>query len=300
MEIPVNRQGTMIAAYRGNTASVVEHLCSLFPVDTRRLVMPAFARLVIVIILLLLAPASRAGSVSDTAKEQRWAAQITDQLIVGEPEWLAADGYRFLAIYTPAETEKPKGTVLLVHGIGAHPDWPQVIQPLRIGLSEKGWRSLSIQMPLPPAGINAAGWAALLREGGDRLQAALAWLEGKGMTPVTLIAHSRGGADVLHYVATHPGIAVNSLVLIGTNADYEDVPDEVEPLQSLKGIKLPILELYGEYDQEGVIKTAPERREASAGNPGYQQVMVAGADHFFDGEEKSLLAEVTRWLESHP
>ncbi len=106
--------------------------------------MPALARLVIVMILpLLLVPVTRADSVSDTAKEQRWANQITDQLIVGEPIWLEADGHRFLAIYTPAETASPRGTALLVHGIGAHPDWPQVIQPLRSGLSEQGWQSLS-------------------------------------------------------------------------------------------------------------------------------------------------------------
>jgi pimeloyl-ACP methyl ester carboxylesterase len=263
--------------------------------------MPVSARLVIVIILpLLLVPVSRAGSVSDTAKEQRWADQITGQLIFGEPVWLEADGHRFLAIYTPAETASTRGTVLLVHGLGAHPDWPQVIQPLRSGLSEKGWQSLSIQMPLPLEGIDTAGRAALLREGGDRLQTALAWLEGKGMTPVTLIAHSRGGVDALHFVVTHDSAPIVSLVLIGTSADYDDVPDDVGPLQSLREIKRPVLDIYGENDHENVIKTAPDRRKAAAGNPGYRQLKVPGADHFFDGEETSLLAEVTRWLENHP
>ncbi|MGB7932747.1 MAG: DUF3530 family protein [Gammaproteobacteria bacterium] len=263
--------------------------------------MSALARFVIVMILpLLLAPVSQAASVSDAAKEQRWANQITDQLIVGEPVWLEADGQRFLAIYTPAETASTKGTVLLVHGIGAHPDWPQVIQPLRSGLSEKGWQSLSIQMPLPPEGIDTTGRAALLREGGDRLQTALAWMEDKGMTPVTLIAHSRGGVDALHFVMTHDSAPIISLVLVGTNADYDDVPYDVGPLQSLREIKLPVLDIYGENDHENVIKTAPDRRKAAAGNPGYQQLRVPGADHFFDGEEKPLLGEVTRWLESHP
>ena len=262
--------------------------------------MPALTRLVIVMALLLLVTVSRAGSVSDTAKEKRWADQITDQLIVGEPVWLAADGHRFLAIYTPAETASTRGTVLLVHGIGAHPDWPQVIQPLRSGLSERGWQSLSLQMPLPPEGIDTAGRAALLREGGDRLQTALVWLEGKGMTPVTLIAHSRGGVDALHFVTTHDSTPIVSLVLVGTNGDYDDVPDDVGPLQSLREIKLPVLDIYGENDHENVIKTAPDRRKAAAANPGFQQLKVPGADHFFDGEETPLLAEVARWLQSHP
>ena len=266
--------------------------------------MPASARSVIVIILsLLLSSVCRADSVSDTAKEQRWAEQITDQLIVGEPVWLEADGHRFLTIYTPAEAASPRGTVLLVHGIGAHPDWPQVIQPLRSGLSErlseKGWQSLSIQMPLPPEGIDTAGWEALLREGIDRLQVALAWLAGKDMRPVTLIAHSRGGVDLLHFAATHASDMITSLVLIGTSGGYDDVPVDVGPLQSLQDIKTPILDLYGENDHESVIKTAPNRRKAAAGNPDYEQIMVPGADHFFDGEETALLTEVTRWLQSH-
>lgn len=263
--------------------------------------MPLLARLVIVLILpMLLVPVSRAGSVSDTAKEQRWANQITDQLIVGEPVWLEADGQRFLAIYTPAETASVRGTVLLMHGIGAHPDWPQVIQPLRSGLSEKGWQSLSIQLPLPPEGIDTAGQMALLHEGGDRVQTALDWLAGKDMTPVTAIAHSRGCADILYYAATHDGGPLNSLVLVGANGRYENLPDDASSLGFLQDIRLPILDLYGEFDLEGVIKTAPERRKAAAGNPGYQQIMVPGADHFFDGKETALLTEVTRWLESHP
>jgi pimeloyl-ACP methyl ester carboxylesterase len=256
--------------------------------------------LLIGLMILLLASASQAASVSDTAKEQRWAEQITDQLIIGEPVWLEADGHLFLTIYTPAETGTPKGTVLLVHGVGAHPDWPQVIHPLRIGLSEKGWQSLSIQMPLPPPGTDETGEVVLLREGGDRLQSALTWLAGKGMTPVTLIAHSRGGADVLHFAATHADGRITSLVVIGVNGHYDDLPDDLEPIQSLRSIKLPVLDLYGEFDHEGVIKTAPARRGAAAANRGYRQVTVPGAGHFFDGQETQLLEEVTRWLQSHP
>jgi pimeloyl-ACP methyl ester carboxylesterase len=263
--------------------------------------MPALARLVTVLILpLLLVPVSRAGSVSDTAKEQRWANQITDQLIVGEPVWLEANDHRFLAIYTPAETPSPRGTVLLVHGIGAHPDWPQVIQPLRSGLSEEGWQSLSIQMPLPPEGIETAGQVALLHEGGDRLQTALAWLAEKDMTPATVIAHSRGCADILYYAATHDVSPVTSLLLIGANGRYDTLPDDASSLRFLQDIRLPTLDLYGEHDLEGVIKTATDRRKAAAGNPAYQQIMAPGADHFFDGKETALLAEVTHWLQSHP
>jgi pimeloyl-ACP methyl ester carboxylesterase len=263
--------------------------------------MPVFLRLFLVSVLSVMAVAVfSAGSVSDTAKEQRWAEQITDQLIVGEPLYLEADGHRFFAIYTPAETSTTRGTVLLVHGIGAHPDWPQVIQPLRSGLSERGWQSLSIQMPLPPEGIDAGGRAALLHEGGDRLQAALAWLQARNMTPVTLIAHSRGGVDVLHFAATHPDAPIVSVVVISTSGVYQDVPVDVGPLQSLRRIKQPVLDTYGENDHENVVNTAAERRKAAAGNTAYRQLQVPGADHFYDGQEAQLLKAVTGWLQDHP
>ena len=101
------------------------------------------------LLLLSLTSASfGADSQSDVAKEQRWADQIVDQLIDGEEVWLKVGKHKFLGIYTPAEASAPLGTVVLVHGTGAHPDWPQVIQPLRSGLAESGWQSLSIQMPL--------------------------------------------------------------------------------------------------------------------------------------------------------
>lgn len=263
--------------------------------------MLAFLRLILVFVLSVMAVAVfPAGSVSDTAKEQRWAEQITDQLIIGEPVYLEADGHRFLSIFTPAETGTARGTALLVHGIGAHPDWPQVIQPLRSGLSERGWQSLSIQMPLPPEGIDAEGRMALLREGSDRLQAALAWLQTRKMTPATLIAHSRGGVDVLHFAATHPAVPIVSLVVISTSGVYPDVPVGVGPLQSLQRIQWPVLDLYGENDHQNVVKTAQERQKAAAGNTAYRQLQVPGADHFYDGQEAQLLKAITGWLQSHP
>ena len=79
---------------------------------------------------------------SDIAKEKRWASQVVDFLVDGEPKWLEADGQQFFSIYTPAATNQPAGAVILIHGRGVHPDWPQVIQPLRTKRPEKNWATL--------------------------------------------------------------------------------------------------------------------------------------------------------------
>jgi len=68
---------------------------------------------------------------ADLQREARWANEIEDAILVGEPEWLQSGDHRFLAIYTEAEGEARHGAVLLMHGSGVHPDWPEVINPLR-------------------------------------------------------------------------------------------------------------------------------------------------------------------------
>ena len=85
---------------------------------------------------------------SDTAKEKRWADQIVDTLMEGEAVWLQAGQTKFLGIYTESATKPAKGAVIVLHGIGAHPDWTDVVHPLRVGLTEHGWTTLSLQMPI--------------------------------------------------------------------------------------------------------------------------------------------------------
>ena len=84
---------------------------------------------------------------SDLAKEKRWADQVVDAILDGEAIWLNDGKSEFLGIYTEAEENKDRA-VIVIHGTGIHPDWPQVVQPLRVGLTEHNWNTLSIQMPV--------------------------------------------------------------------------------------------------------------------------------------------------------
>lgn len=67
---------------------------------------------------------------------------------------------------------------------------------------------------------------------------------------------------------------------------------------TLTNIKIPTLDLYGEDDLAGVLKTVTLRAGAAnkAGNEQYTQVMIKGAGHFFDGKDDELIATVTKWL----
>lgn len=248
--------------------------------------------------ILLIAPMGLAQA-SDLAREQRLAEQIEDGILVGDAVRLQAGGTAFLAIHTAAETEPAKGGVVLLHGMGAHPDWPEIINPLRSELPALGWETLSIQLPVAAANAGYRAYLPLFPEAGQRIAAAIAYLKQRVDGPLYLIAHSLGSTMAVDYLAAHGdhGGQVAGLIVIGLSAD----PDRTKSgtLAALAQIQLPILDLYGSEDVESVRRSAAARKGVAlrGGNRGYTQQQVDGADHFFRDREQPLLEAVSRWLE---
>ena len=66
----------------------------------------------------------------------------------------------------------------------------------------------------------------------------------------------------------------------------------------LPKISVPLPELYGSEDLPQVLRSSAARAAATTGTSAFQQVVVAGADHFFEGGEEDLLNYVQAWLEN--
>ncbi len=232
----------------------------------------------------------------DTAREQRWAKELAGDLVVGEAQWLKAKGTRFLSLYTQQTLASRKGAVILLPGMGAHPDWPGVIHALRVKLPDHGWSTLSLQMPLLPSGSPADDYASLFDVAAARIQAGIDFLHKQGVKHIVLAGHSLGAAMGAWYLANHPNAGVETFVGVGMIASTKK-PRLDTPTQ-LGKIHIPVLDIYGSEDLESVIKSAPARATAArrAGNPDYRQQEVAGADHFFDGLEDELVRDVRGWL----
>jgi pimeloyl-ACP methyl ester carboxylesterase len=258
---------------------------------TKRLLRSLPALLVLVVIA---APVCA----SDTAKEKRWADQIVDGIFDGTPQWLQADGHSFLAIYTPAHGDNPKGAAIILHGIGAHPDWPQVVHPLRTQLPTDDWTTLSLQMPILPNAAGAKDYVPLFKEVAPRIEAGIKFLQTRGTGPIVIVAHSMGSTMATYYLATHPDTPIKAFVGIGMSGNR--AKPELDNVVSLGKIKLPVLDLYGSEDLPAVVSSATYRAAAAAraGNTAYKQDKVAGADHFFDGREGKLVETVSQWLDS--
>jgi len=256
----------------------------------------AVSRLSFLFLLLVL---SQSAWGSDTAKEKRWASQIVDALLDGNPEYLSAAGHKFLAIDTEARTDKPKGAVILLHGIGAHPDWPQVVQPLRIRLPDHGWRTLSLQMPILPNDADAKDYIPLFAEVAPRIVAAIHYLQDRGIGPIVIVAHSMGARMGSYFMATHPTAPIKAFVGIGMGGGYAD--PALDNPTSLKKIHIPVLDLYGSQDLKSVLNSVQARAAAAkaAHNEDYTQIMEKGSGHFFDGHDADLVRIVSQWLDEN-
>jgi pimeloyl-ACP methyl ester carboxylesterase len=251
-------------------------------------------------ILIILSLTSMQARASDLAKEKRWSAQIIDSLLVGDAVELKAGDTPFLGIFTPASNGSTERAAIIVHGIGVHPDWPEVISPLRSELPEHGWSTLSVQMPILANDAALKDYLPLFDEVAPRLNAAIAYLREQGNKTIVIIAHSLGASMAARFAADNPGAGIDGLVLISVSVIEIDA--KMNSADALGAIKLPVLDLFGSRDLDNVLATRQQRAKAAsrkAGNTDYRQLDIEGADHFYVGVEDELLRRVYGWLKSH-
>jgi len=64
--------------------------------------------------------------------------------------WLEAGQQKTLALSAPHNTREQSGTVIILHDQHTSADWPELVSTLRKGLPDKGWATLSLQLPDAP------------------------------------------------------------------------------------------------------------------------------------------------------
>ncbi len=241
-------------------------------------------RLLILILSLIASAVSFAQA--DYAREKRWADEITPGLVVGDAVYLAQkSGHKFLAIYT--EVAQPRAAVITVHGIGVHPDWA-LIGALRSGLADQGYATLSVQMPVLAADAKGEEYPALFPDAADRLRTAVAFLKAKGHRKIALAAHSMGSRMSNFFLTGAPDNGIDAWISIGISSGEFAEPGK---------LRLPVLDLYGERDFPQVLQKADARAAVLKTLKGSAQIEVAGADHYFAGQEGDLVRQVRQFLD---
>ena len=176
-----------------------------------------------------------------------------------------------------------------MHGRGFHPDWPEVVGPLRTELAEHGWETLSLQMPVLEKTARYYDYVPILPAAFPRIRAGLAYLRARGADLVVLAAHSCSVHMVMEYVRRHGDGDFDAFIGIGMGAtDYRQPMREPLPLETMS---VPVLDIFGEEDYPAVRREASSRLAAirAAGNLRSAQRIVSGADHFFHDRDEDLV-----------
>ena len=248
-----------------------------------------------VVILWFLMHLSMSADASDIEREKRLASQIVDSIMDGDAVFLNSGKHEFLSLYT--EADEPKGAVIIMHGRGFHPNWADVAYPLRVGLVEQGWNTLSLQMPVLDKEAKFYDYLVIMDEAFPRIEAGIDYLKQQGNDRIILIAHSCSVHMTMAWVDAGRMRDIDAFVGIGMGAvDYQQPMKRPFPLDKFK---VPVLDVFGAEEYPAVIKGAPERLTAiqKAGNPKSKQAIVPGANHYFTDEGDALLEVVGPWLQ---
>lgn len=221
----------------------------------------------LLLLLFLLLPVS--VNAQDYAREARWKSEVLGNLVVGDAVDLKLPaGRTFLGLYTEGKPGRP--AVVIVHGSGVHPDHG-VIGSLRVALADMGFATLSIQMPVLAADAQGQDYYPnVFPEASQRIAAAAAWLQQKSRGKIVLVAHSLGAWMSQYYIENAKASRFVAYASLGRGGPMPTLP-------------LPVLDVYGEKDLPTVLSSTAARQAT-------RQVMIPGADHFFNGKEAELAA----------
>jgi len=244
-----------------------------------------------------------------------------------EIKWLTTPNEKFIALYSDDFTGTLRGGVILLHDMGGHPDWPDVISPLRKSLPKHGWSTLSIQLPTFEKGGQISDYNGTISEASARISAAIEHFRSIGNSNIVLLGHGLGAAMGASFLANTPDNGVTAFIGISMPY-YRDGEEWMDLTKSIEKINLPMLDVYGSNDHTSVIDNADKRalaarrgglkasknrqfdgfnRSATAkgafskigGFIAYRKFQIIGANHSFSGQERILNKRIIGWLKHH-
>jgi pimeloyl-ACP methyl ester carboxylesterase len=263
--------------------------------------------IVVFVLVFMLNGQLAAEDIKELSREQQIAEKLTVTADVDEIISLKAAGGRFIGLYKRArvseisesKTGEINGVVILVHGMGAHPDWPDVISPLRTRLTESGWSTLSIQMPILSPEEPLADYGKTLRLANSRIQAAVDYLHDWEIEPIVLLGYSFGAAQAANFLASNKPENVQAFISVSMLAQ-KFIKPKLDVYKFIGEITVPILDIYAEKDLQDVRRGIDDRRLAANknGNTGFQQIELQGSGHHYLGFEDILAEQIQIWLQS--
>ncbi|SMN16178.1 hypothetical protein CRYPD_903 [uncultured Candidatus Thioglobus sp.] len=235
----------------------------------------------------------------DFLREQRMVDEIADAVMDGDVEYLSLkNDQEVFSIFMESEADKPKGGVIILHNRGQHANWADTIKPLRTGLTEQGWHTLSVQMPVLGKEAKYYDYVPIFPYSHERIDAAIDFYQEKGISNIALIAHGCGAHMAMSYVDKYNNDKIKAFVGIGMGAtDYNQKIVNGFPFHKMS---VPLLDIYAAQDFSGVRKLSAYRGRLikMAGNKKSAQMIINNADHYYTNNKsvERLIIKVSSWL----
>ena len=125
---------------------------------------------------------------------------------------------------------------------------------------------------------------ALQGEAGERLAAAVAFLEARAIKRIAIVAHSMGAGMVNAYLASPRAARIDAWVAIGMWGAFAIAPRE------------PVLDVIAESDFFEVRESWPKRSSQLPRDVCSKGQVIAGTDHYFENRQKELITAITPFL----
>ena len=233
----------------------------------------------------------------DLERERQIANDLVSKKQVGEPVWLGNDSKAFLGLLSKTPFGTQDTVIILIHGMGAHPDWPDVIGPLRQSLPENKVSVISIQMPVLALDAPVSEYGMTFVESARRIKITVEYLYELGFTRIILAGYSFGAVTAAYYLINEKQHGVSALIIISMLA-MKFLNPSVEPELLLEKIDIPVLDIYAENDLYEVLYAVPDRRLAvhKSVNHQFKQVEIKDSGHTYVRYERELLNAILNWL----
>jgi hypothetical protein len=234
----------------------------------------------------------------DTAREQAIVDAISGRVPADEVMLLEVEKAKVLALYREQTGWVARGAVLLLHPMDDTADEPGLIHALRTELPEAGWATLSLQLPVLPAGSPREAYGGTQELAQKRIAAALARLAEKKPEAIAIVGQELGAALALSAGANAKevkGVVALSL----SSAEGLNPPAVTVP--AMETLKLPVLDISGEFADAAQRNLVDQRANAAraAQHVGYSQTTVPGVDDMLGGATDIVVARVRAWLTRH-
>jgi hypothetical protein len=221
----------------------------------------------------------KAPQSSDYALEQRWAQEFAPGIVVGDVVRITQpSGHRFAAAWAP--TADSKRTVILLHGLGVHPEHG-LTGELRALLHDAGFATLAIQTPvIDSKTISDAGvYRSLMPEAAERIDAAISFTRQQGAKQVFLVGHTVGAWMINEFFKERPAQALTAWASLGYTGRFDSFGQQT----------LATLDIYPDQGPPVSRDAAPSRiARATKINPRSEQLLVQGTDLNFSGKDKQI------------